>query len=31
MIEFRWITRDKKSRAVHVTRTGQTELERLLA
>jgi DNA-binding transcriptional ArsR family regulator len=31
MIEFRWITRDKKSRAVHVTHTGQTELERLLA
>ena len=31
MIEARWIIRDKKSRAVHVTHAGQTELERLLA
>ena len=31
MIEFRWITHNKKSRAVHVTHTGQTELERMLA
>jgi DNA-binding transcriptional ArsR family regulator len=31
MIEVRWITRDKKSRAVHVTHAGQKELEGLLA
>lgn len=31
LIEFHWITRDKKSRAVHVTHAGQRELERLLA
>jgi DNA-binding transcriptional ArsR family regulator len=31
MIAVRWITRDKKSRAVHVTHAGQKELEGLLA
>ena len=31
LLEFRWITRDKKSRAVHITHAGQSELERLLA
>jgi len=31
LIEFHWIKRDKKSRAVHVTHAGQRELESLLA
>ena len=31
LIELHWITRDKKSRAVHVSRTGELGLQRLLA
>jgi DNA-binding transcriptional ArsR family regulator len=31
LMEFRWITRDQRSRAVHVSRAGERELTRLLA
>ena len=31
MVDLRWITRDKKSRAVHVSINGERELQRLLA
>jgi DNA-binding PadR family transcriptional regulator len=31
LVEFRWITRDKRSRAVYVSRAGERELARLLA
>jgi hypothetical protein len=31
LLEFRWITRDGRSRAVHVSATGERELSRLLA
>lgn len=31
LMEFHWITRDKRSRAVHVSRTGEREFARLLA
>jgi hypothetical protein len=30
-MEFHWITRDERSRAVHLSRTGERELARLLA
>jgi DNA-binding transcriptional ArsR family regulator len=31
LMEFHWITRDERSRVVHVSRTGERELARLLA
>jgi DNA-binding transcriptional ArsR family regulator len=31
LMEFRWITRGQRSRAVHLSRTGERELTRLLA